>query len=76
MHGKCLFPADPGSIKNRERQALQRGMQLTGKSVPKEGGVELSAFIKIIWKKNPGKTALPQGTPDFCFSPSTLRTAV
>lgn len=51
-------------------------MELTGKSVPKEGGVELSAFIEIIWKKKPGKMALRQGTPDFCFSPSTLRTAV
>lgn len=53
------------------------GMELTGESVPKEGRVELSAFIEIIWKKkNPSEMALPRETQDLCFSPDALGTAV
>lgn len=53
------------------------GMELAGKSVPKEGRVELRAFIEIIWKKeNPSEMALPRGTRDLRFSPDTLGTAV
>lgn len=52
-------------------------MELAGKSVPKEGRVELGAFIEINGKKkNRSKRALPQGTWDLCFSPDTLGMAV
>lgn len=60
----------------RKRQVLQGGTELDGKLAPKEGRVELSAFMGIIWKKkDPSKMALPQGSQDLCFPPDTLRTA-